>query len=186
MPRRCGFLLRHGVARLCGRGRRPERRAGVLFLIPSETRLVGSPLFVFAAPVRLFYESGIGWRPVVRRIHRQSAETAGGQEVRLAGLAAHSARHASPAAASRCVGIMPFPEDTAGVSGPLHGIPACPFGLQHAIGYCGRVDIRSPCLHASTSAISISLRSNWLTRSLSETPLRTAIAERRIWSSRSR
>jgi hypothetical protein len=98
----------------------------------------------------------------------------------------HAARHAALASTPGCLRIMLFPKDAARVANSLYRISSCPFRLQHAIGYGGGVDVGSPGLHASTSAISISLRSNWLTRSLRETPLRAAIAERRICSSGSR
>src|ERR1035438_8295277 len=97
-----------------------------------------------------------------------------------------AARHALLAAAAQGIGVMPLPVDTARVARPLHGVTPGAFRFQHVIGDGGRVDICGPRSHARTSAISISLRSNWPTKSLSETPLRIAMAKRRPCSSGSR
>ena len=190
--REAGFCISGGADPLVGVPSGPGRPRPALCVGTQAPATVGKPARGPAAdqggpPHNLCLSSelgklsDIGLKPAPPGCHPNLRDS-----VAITKLGFHSARHAALAAASRCVGIMAFPEDTAGVTGPLHGIPACPFGLQHAIGYCGRVDLRSPGLHASTSAISISFRSNWLTSSLSETPLRTAIAERRICSSRSR
>jgi hypothetical protein len=97
-----------------------------------------------------------------------------------------AARHALLAAAAQGIGVVPLPVDTARVARPLHGVTPGAFRFQHVIGDGGRVDICGPGSHASTSAISISLRSSWLTKSLSETPLRFAMAKSRPCSSGSR
>src|ERR1035441_2168414 len=97
-----------------------------------------------------------------------------------------AARHALLAAAAQGIGVVPLPVDTARVARPLHGVTPGTFRFQHVIGDGGRVDICGPGSHTRTSAISISLRSNWLTKSLSETPLRIEMAKRRPCSSGSR